>query len=47
MVRGFIINTYKTKNTSVGFTVKLIHQITAHYSEVVILPSVQLFFPKG
>ena len=41
-----MINTYKTKNTHLGYTVKLIYQITAHHSEEPLLRAIKLFF-KG
>jgi hypothetical protein len=39
-----MINTFKTKNTLVGFTVKLIYQITVHHSDESLLRAIKAFF---
>lgn len=41
-----MINTFKTKNTQLGYTVKLIYQITVHHSDEALLRAIKLFF-KG
>lgn len=41
---SFMINTFKTKNTLVGYTVKLIYQITVHKSDEALLHAIKLFF---
>jgi hypothetical protein len=43
---SFMINTYKTKNTLVGYTVKLIYQITVHKSDEALLHAIKLLKKK-
>lgn len=41
---SFMINVFKSKNVNLGYSVKLIYQITAHYSEIDTMFSIKSFF---
>ena len=41
---SFILNIFKNKNVVLGYSVKLIYQITAHSSDIDIMYSLKSFF---
>ena len=41
---SFLIGTYSAKTAKIGYTVRLSYQITAHYSDELILYRIKAFF---